>query len=84
MVRWLCDRLIMLAAAGVSIVAAATLLGWLSRWFFLAELASHFRLQYLCLATAAALTLAVGKRFRWAALATLVAIYLTVRPLVAE
>ncbi len=46
--------------------AAATLLGFLGRWFWVLDLLSHFRVQYAFLLLAGALVL-MARRRRWAA-----------------
>ena len=55
-----------LVAAGATL---ATLAGWLSWWWLPGELASHFRVQYLSIGLACALTLAAARQWRAAALA---------------
>jgi len=51
-----------LASAGVAVVAACTVAGFLARLWWRFELAAHFRVQYLVLLTVAGLALLAGRR----------------------
>jgi endonuclease/exonuclease/phosphatase (EEP) superfamily protein YafD len=64
--RWLRRRADSAAELVCLLVGAATVLGFLGRHWWVAELASHFRVQYFWLLAVAGLVLLLGRRVKWA------------------
>jgi endonuclease/exonuclease/phosphatase (EEP) superfamily protein YafD len=71
---WLRRQLTILAGTSLAIAGLATLGGWLGRWLWLGELASHFRVQYFWIFVLGGLLLVAARRFRLAAAAALFAL----------